>query len=205
MSKSKARLLTIVSVLVVAGAFAAILVGRNVAVGASPSPPREDLERVSNAGTDVGPSARMQAVLERTGTAGGVVRNQGHRADKAFYRLTGTPRGTCYGIGFKTGAETDLNQIECGSTFPSTDQPILDASVIEEDQTGAVRVVEVQGWAADGVASVAVLDASDRVVAEARVSRNIYAIDAEALRSGDGVKLIARDRNGSVVYTQQYN
>lgn len=203
MYKDIVRLLVIVAVLVLIGGSISAFAGRQTAVGL-PGIRQDDLDRMSNAGTVVSAGPEMQAILVQTGTAGGIVHQLDQRVGMAFFRITESPRGTCYGVGLADNPQARLNQLECGTAFPSAGQPILDASVVERSAAGQLRVLQAQGWAADGVASVEVIDARDLVVAQAEVAQNIYAIDGTALRGVAGIKLIARDRMGSIVYTQPY-
>lgn len=191
----------LVAVVLAIVAIAGLLRSGRVEASPSPSP---DLGTISNQGVAISAGANMQAVLTRTGTTGGSIRQLGRRADRVFYRLIGTKRGDCYGSGFGAGPTAQLHEFECGSPFPSRDQPVLDASVVERTSGGILRVIDVHGVAADGVAKVRILDDEENLVAEAAVTDNIYLIDPLALSRGNGTQVVAEDTSGAIVFTRQF-
>jgi hypothetical protein len=79
-----------------------------------------------------------------------------------------------------------------GAIFPSTERPIIDFS-----RGGA----QLAGFAADGVASVALLDAAGAILASAPVIDNVY---AEANPPSGGVGVEALDTRGTVVYQRNF-
>jgi hypothetical protein len=82
-----------------------------------------------------------------------------------------------------------------GPSFPSPKRPILDFSGFSE----GVRLV---GFAADGVASVSLLDAAGAVIATAPVVNNVY---ANTNPPTGGVAVEALDRNGTIVYRRSFD
>jgi hypothetical protein len=59
-----------------------------------------------------------------------------------------------------------------------------------------VRVLRIEGFAVDGITRVQALDESGRVVAETRVTDNIYHLGAPA--GGAVSRVVARDSSGDV-------
>jgi hypothetical protein len=79
--------------------------------------------------------------------------------------------------------------------FPSAARPILDFSRF-------TRGAQLAGFAADGVATVELLDTGGGVIASAPVSDNVYA-DADPPAGGAGVQ--ALDGSGAVVYRRTFD
>lgn len=79
--------------------------------------------------------------------------------------------------------------------FPSPERPIVDFSRF----SGGARLV---GFAADGVATVNLLDAAGNVLASAPVSDNVY---ADASPPAGGAAVEALDGRGRVVYTRRFD
>jgi hypothetical protein len=121
------------------------------------------------------------------------------RADRAFYRITG-PHGTCYGagpakqVGFVTGEECP------DGTFPTRGRPVLDYSVYEamsHDRAGGLSLFRAEGFAADGVASVAFLRPSGEVALRIPVRRNVFSAPSPR---GPVATLVAYDSTGQEVW-----
>lgn len=81
------------------------------------------------------------------------------------------------------------------SSFPSPERPIIDFSRFSN---GA----RIAGFAADGVATVALVDGSGRRIASAPVIDNVYAGSGAA---PDAVGVEALDAQGEVVYTRLFH
>jgi hypothetical protein len=94
----------------------------------------------------------------------------------------------------RRGAGCDLGS-PAGAVFPSPRRPIFDFSRFSH----GARLV---GFAADGVASVALIDASGGVIASAPVIDNVYA-DASPPPGAAGVE--ALDVHGKVVYRRGFD
>jgi hypothetical protein len=103
------------------------------------------------------------------------------RARTAFYRLLRSNGDSCYAMGPAGTAKGPpssfphtISAFKCSARFPDG-QPILDLSVIGADKPDTtLHVIALRGFAADGVASVAAVDAAGTVVARARVVNNVY-------------------------------
>jgi hypothetical protein len=118
---------------------------------------------------------------------------------RSFYRV-GASAHPCYGAG-RAGAAWPLGVIMCRNAppyFPSPEMPVLDLSVVGMDRGDAeMHYIRVQGLAADGVASIGVVDRDGATVARLPVRGNVYG--AESLPTATGVRLVALDGNGHPV------
>jgi hypothetical protein len=87
----------------------------------------------------------------------------------------------------------------CAPDFPSPKRPLLDESVFGGGSPEAPVVTRLEGFAADGVASVEVVSV-DGTRASTSVEDNVYMrtedLPKEAVRS-----IVARDAEGSPIYT----
>jgi hypothetical protein len=170
------------------------------------------LDRVSNQGTPFSSLLpRDEQALSRM--RGGVgapesisaadVSILGTRGDRSFYRLS----EHCYGSGPAPPTNHVFGQISCTPAFPSRNRPVLDTTVYgtiagpdERPQPEAMTVHRSEGFAADGVAKVALVDADGQVVAETLVVDNIYSFGPAP--PGNAARVIAYDAAGEVVFSQ---
>jgi hypothetical protein len=122
------------------------------------------------------------------------------RADRAYYRITGS-QGTCFGagpaekVGFITGEECPAG------SFPTRGRPVLDYSVYEamsHDRSGGLSLYRAEGFAADGVASVAFLRPNGEVALRIPVRGNVFS--AAAPPRGPVAVLVAYDSRGQEVW-----
>jgi hypothetical protein len=82
------------------------------------------------------------------------------------------------------------------TAFPSEQRPVIGLPLGHNDPGG-----QLVGYAADGIARVALLDDTGAVVASAPVSDNIY---AASFTPGTPIdSLAAYDADGNVVYTHE--
>jgi hypothetical protein len=121
--------------------------------------------------------------------------------DRAYYRLTGA-HGTCYGagpakdVGFITGEECPEG------SFPTRGRPVLDYSVYESSsrkRADALSLFRAEGFAADGVASVAFLGPNGEVTLRLPVRRNVFSATPPR---GNGLvaTVVAYDASGQEVW-----
>jgi hypothetical protein len=188
----KVKILIALAVLVGAGASAAV-------VGALPTSRDRRVERfnhMSNLGTPVAVSERNADILQNGG--GEPALNElGTRAGQTFYVSPGAAGGSCYSIG--PTSTRGLAMLAClkPGQFPSADAPILDMSGVSADsQTRSITFLELGGVAADGVASVALID-THGAVHSAPVSENIYYADIPHV---EAKALVAIDGDGQQIY-----
>jgi hypothetical protein len=166
---------------------------------ANGSPPGGELAQISNEGQPVEPGNGQQQELQNVGAI--AASRVAVRAGRAFYRLV-RPDGTvCYAVDVVGGDHVgNTNCPEPSASFPTPTDPVLDFTVFESTShvPGDVHVVSAQGFAADGVKSVALLDPSGRVVARDGTSGNVYALDVPAGRIAATV--VAYDAKHAEVY-----
>jgi hypothetical protein len=101
------------------------------------------------------------------------------RDGRAFYALD-TANGRCFGVGF-ADAIGDPGGEACpaGAPFPSASRPLLDFSVYEgapgtdRDQ---LTIFRIEGFAADGVAAVGVMNRAQKIGLRVPVSDNVYVL-----------------------------
>ena len=132
---------------------------------------------------DLGFPSTMELIARREGVSFYAAR----RSDGTFCFAVDSG-GTRQGVGCDNGSPA-------GAAFPSPQRPIIDLSRF----SGGRRLV---GFAADGVASVALIDASGATIASAPVVDNVYA-DLSPPAGAAGVT--ALDANGTVVYRRTFD
>jgi hypothetical protein len=187
--------LLVAAVLVAATALVVLLRGTT----ATGSPPGGALAQISNEGQPIALGAGQQHEADNVG--GVAAARLATRAGRTFYRLL-RPDGTvCYAVDVVGGdhvGNTDCP--EPATIFPTATTPILDFTIFESTShvPGAEHVLSAQGFAADGVKSIALLDRSGRVVAQDRTSGNVYAVDVPAGRVATTV--VAYDAKHAEVY-----
>jgi hypothetical protein len=120
---------------------------------------------------------------------------------RTFFRLEGWRRGvTCWGGGRASGPGTvTLGSFGCGTHFPSRKQPIMDFGAMQQSRAG-FRVLRVDGFAADAVASVELI-AEDGTVTRQTVSRNVFSFGAPPQGA---LRLVARTADGAAVAERSY-
>lgn len=142
--------------------------------------------------------------LDESGFAGDV-RLLGRRAGVAFYAAAGRSGGLCFATGSASGAAPKLNyfmgcQRATSSSFPSPKEPILDLSPLKSPNPREVVYVQrLAGFAADGVARVAVVGLDGSMVHTADVADNIYATEWFSTDI-PSTTIVALDREGHVLY-----
>ena len=178
---------------------AAAFVSLVAAQGEVPSP------GLDSANIKVGPvalSEQGKQALSRTGAqpneAGLIAKREG----VAFYQLSSTPERKCFAVGPASGASYQFGHVACTGSFPSPDQPILDFTLQGGGRDLSARVLHGGGIAADGVRSVAYLDADGHVLASAEVHDNVYAFSS--LPQELPAALVAKDANGKIIYELKF-
>jgi hypothetical protein len=118
---------------------------------------------------------------------------------RSIYRV-GDSAHPCYGAG-NAGAKWPLGVIVCRNAapyFPSREMPLFDFSTVGMDRGDAeMHYIRVEGVAADGVASVELLDRNGATVERLPVHSNVYG--AESLPTMTGVRLVALDERGNAL------
>ena len=196
---SRRRRATFFSVLAVVAAVAAGLAFFQLGGSATGSRRGGDLAQLSNEGQPIQPGKGQRQELANVDAV--AASRMASRAGRTFYRLVHADGSACYAVD-TTGGD-HVGNTACpaiGTTFPTASNAVLDLSVFESTshQPGDVQIVAAQGFAADGVRSVALLDHRGRVVARAPVAGNVYAIDIPAGQSATTV--VAYDARHAEVY-----
>ena len=183
-------------------AFAAIAA---VAVAAPAVASQLGLLHFSNSGRAV-PAGQIAmtkvSALRRAGFSGGV-NKVAEREGIAFYVGRSPSGGSCFATGPAGGATPSFGILACqrvgDDVFPSAARPIVDYSPLgAKEGSAAVFVRKLVGFAADGVAQVAVVDESGALT-RTPVVENVYA--SAALPEVPARAIVALDRDGDVVYT----
>jgi hypothetical protein len=153
---------------VVLSATAAIIVHRAHASS------QQRLSRFSTAGRDVTPSRGSVRAFRIDS-----IRLLAVRDGRAFYELD-TADGRCFGVG-SAEAIGDPGGEVCpgGAPFPSMLRPILDFSVYEASpgtDRDDLTIFRIEGFAADGVTTVGVLNRARKVSLRLPVADNVYVL-----------------------------
>lgn len=115
-----------------------------------------------------------------------------------FYRFEQQSGASCFGTG-ESDATWPIGAIKCRIAppyFPSPELPVLDLSQIAMQQ-GDVRptYVRIEGFAADGVASVGAVDEDGAVIDRIPVRGNVYSAPAPP----STVRLVALSEDNTVL------
>jgi hypothetical protein len=187
MSRERALLLG-AAVLVVAGVVVPLA---SWAEASEPSP----LSRLSNSGRSV-PTGKNE--LARW-THARRVSLLAVRGGRAYYKVDAD--GVCFGAG-SAAAVGDVASLDCPhGPFPTADRPVLDFSVYEltDRDSRNFSVFRAEGFAADGVGSVAFLRPNGKVAFTVAVHANVFAATAPV--PGGPIKgLAALDGSGREVW-----
>ena len=142
--------------------------------------------------------------LSRFSTHGRVVRVQGHpgtliatRDGRSFYRYA-TADGRCFAIGSAADASIGVEACLSSDTFPSIAHPLLDLSIYESrshDRSDELTLYRVEGFAADGVAAVGVVNRAGNIGLRVPVSDNVYVLNN--VPPGLTGSIVALDRGGA--------
>jgi hypothetical protein len=137
----------------------------------------------------------MARVLRRVGAVGSV-RLIAVRGTRRYYRITRRAGRDCFGIG-ATAASGDHFSVACSAAFPSPERPILDRSVFGADTGESLHVITLEGFAADGVATIGLENLAGVVARRIRVTGNVYRLGAVPPGL---VRIVALDTNGKVLF-----
>jgi hypothetical protein len=156
----------------------ALIVGNATVFGAAPSPDAA-LSTVSSVGTLVAIPPSADSLLQRAvrnGEATGAQRLLGMRGDRAFYRIGNGTRPDCFAVGPAAPAAYHFGRIRC-SNFPSAETPVLPLVLFRGEPGTKPRIWRCEGFAADGVVSIALQDAAGNVLARTAVEDNMFRFD----------------------------
>lgn len=194
----------------IAGALVVGVAGSMALGGASPSnagrqiPPAAfgvPVDRVETVAFD----AKSNGVLKsmRAGAAG--LDRIATLAGVDFYRTTRDDGAVCFALSSFRGDRSVLGEVAClQDAFVAV--PLIDMSgfLVRFSPTGGeqVTVMSVQGFAADEVASVAVLEVDGKST-RTPVVNGAYRMPTERVPSGEVAAIVALDKSQHPVYTKQ--
>jgi hypothetical protein len=141
--------------------------------------------------------ASQQDDLARLGAAS--LRRIATRGSRAYYVADRWGGGLCISIG-TTDAPRLLGSIACSPDFPSPARPIFDQST-SRGPIAQPHVNRLEGFAADGVASVGLVTTDGDLAAVTPVQDNVY-LATEGLPAEPVGGIVALDANGTRVYSE---
>jgi len=165
----------------------------------------QDLRFLSAVAKGVSPSdvpASKRAQLDAVGSTG--IRQIAVRDGRAFFVIDKSDGSHCYAVGDE-GDSNLFGGIECPATsfFPTPAHPILDMSVVRLSPADPrPTLTRLEGFAADGVARVAVITASGQVTADTPVIDNVYSAQGNQLPDQPINGLVAFGADGTQLYSQ---
>jgi hypothetical protein len=167
----------------------------------------QDLRFLSAVARGVSPSdvpASKREQLESVGSTR--IRQIAVRDGRTFFVIDKSDGSHCYAVGDE-GDSNLFGGIECpaASYFPTPTHPILDMSAVRLSPTDSQRqltLMRLEGFAADGVASVAVITASGQITADTPVIDNVYSAQGNQLPDQPINGLVAFGADGKQLYSQ---
>jgi hypothetical protein len=107
----------------------------------------------------------------------------------------------CYGDGNLAAGKLTVLLMDC-TPFPSPKRPVLLAQVgIDATSRNAATLLSVDGFAADGVARLELVDPTGDVLTQAPVDRNVFHFQGVSGRAANG-ELVAYNHDGVEVWHQ---
>ena len=191
------RVVIPVLVAVVAGAFlGSLTTAYALSEPGAPSASRESLATISTAGAPVTLAHRSQALPSSDRAF-----LMATRGSTAYLRVPRETGEACFFTG--RAAKRGAFALGGGSCWnPAPRFPVLDLSPIQASGPGGFQVLQVQGFAADGVATIALEDLEGRAIAETAVRDNVYKLTAYP--PGGVSALVARDEGGHMLQRIAY-
>lgn len=175
------------------------------AVFAQSSETSTGLNSIATHGTPVSFSGKAPSGLGRLGTPSVLTQ----RAGKTFFQVrrvaaeqrSSTSSSFCYGIGTIAAGKLNPSLIDC-TPFPSADTPVLDEIAIEviDRVTRRTSILSIEGFAADGVAQLRLVDGTGNVVSTATVAKNVFSFKGVSGHENAGDTLVAVDSQGREVW-----
>ena len=176
-------------------AITALIIGTS-RTGAAATPP--GLTKVSNLGGPATPLAATEALAAaaaRSGITVTAIRSLGTVAERSFYRVVGTP---CFAVGPGLNGQ-QLAAMFCNGAFPSGSVPVMVRLTRFGDDHAPATSLVAEGFAADAVASVALVGPDGSTVASSPVSANVFRLSSSAPETTSA--FVALDRNGNQIYS----
>jgi hypothetical protein len=172
------------------GAYSAVAIAVRGAHGSS----RAALFRVSNRGVRITPSIGARHAFRVQS-----VRLLAVREGRAFYDLS-TADGQCFGVGSSARLGDPGGEVCPQATFPSAARPTLDFSVYEGQTADrdSLTLFRIEGFAADGVAAVGVVNRAGKIAWRVPVADNVYVLGH--VPPGLTGAIVALDARGAVIF-----
>jgi hypothetical protein len=165
----------------------------------------QDLRIVSAMVTGVAPSEIPASKQDELAAIGGTaIRRIAERDGRAYFVIDKSDGSHCFAVG-DVGAADLFGAIACqrSPSFPSPEQPILDMSVFHGTmQQGMPTLWRLEGFAADGVANVAVVTADGNLAAVTPVIDNVYVAQGGALPDAPVREIVALAGDGTRLYSE---
>jgi hypothetical protein len=120
--------------------------------------------------------------------------SMGVQNGREFVHFAKGDHRNCYGIKQRDATRFAFT---CWDDFPSAAHPILDQSIFGADNGEPIHLIEVEGFAADGVVEIDATDAAGSVLARTPVVGNVYSLEAVPPAA---VRLTALDAKGRTVF-----
>ena len=178
-------------VVLVAGVATSLAIA--IAVQGAHGSSRADLSRFSARGRRITPSSgAAHAFRVQSGRLLAV------RDGRAFYELD-TADGRCFGVGSAASIGDPGGEACPREPFPSASRPTLDFSVYEGHTPSRddLTLYRIEGFAADGVAAVGILNRAGQVALRVPVSDNVYVLSH--VPPGLSGVVVALDNGGAVI------
>jgi hypothetical protein len=120
------------------------------------------------------------------------------RDGRAFYELQ-TADGRCFGVGSAAKIGDPGGEVCPPAAFPSESRPTLDFSVFEGNAAARddLTLFRIEGFAADGVAAVGILNRAGHVALRVPVADNVYVLSH--VPPGLSGVVVALDQDGTVI------
>ncbi|MGH2920925.1 MAG: hypothetical protein ACRDKU_02530 [Gaiellaceae bacterium] len=167
---------------------------------ATDNPAPTHFDRLSNTGVPVTDVAAKDIEALQSSGGKGELRLLDEREGVMFFTAPALHGGLCFAVG---PASTKRISVlfcpgqEAAALFPSDDSPILDMSGKAFSNEGGVIFLQLVGFAADGIADVAVIDSNGTRHAAA-VQRNVF---ARRMMPGESIQaIVALDASGKEVF-----
>lgn len=129
------------------------------------------------------------------------IRQLASRNGRNYFVIENRHGERCFAVGPVEKRDYVFGQVGCqrSPVFPSPELPIFDFSVL--GGFGAIpHMRRLEGFAADGVATVALVLEDGGIVAETRVEHNVYSRTSE-LPDGAVREIVALDADGGRIYS----
>jgi hypothetical protein len=164
--------------------------------------PASDLHVLSAMVHGVSPRVPASRQEDATRFQAASLRQLAVREGRTYFAARAEGGGTCVAIG-EVGAKHLFGSMSCAPDFPSSARPLLDESVwrgpgLDGGKGADLQISRLEGFAADGVASVGLLVADGKIVAVTQVEDNVY-LRRDDLPGEPVLGIVALDKDKRVI------